>query len=136
MVVFDRYDEKPSIKDHEHQRRSRNASYIKVDLQNQISCRPKAFLKNSKNKAKFFELLSKHLANDGHDIRNSKGDANTLIVSAATQYTKKQDNEVVVVANDTNILVLLIYYWQKSVKLFMHSETAKKNGREKQTWKI
>ena len=37
-VVFDGYDEKPSIKDHKHQRRSRNASsYIKVDLHNQVS---------------------------------------------------------------------------------------------------
>ena len=52
-VVFDEYDEKPSIKDHEHQRRSRNAS----------SCTIKFHV--VKNKAKFIELLSKHLANDG-----------------------------------------------------------------------
>ena len=135
-VVFDGYDEKPSIKDHERQRRSRNASsYIKVDLHNPNSCSQQVFLKNSKNKAKFIELLSRHLANDGHDIRNSKGDADTLIVSTAIQYTKK-DNEVVVVANDTDILVSLIYHWQKSMKLFMHSEVTKKNGREKETWKI
>ena len=43
---------------------------------------------------------------------------------------------MVAVANDTNILVLLIYHWHKSMKLFMHSEVTKKNGREKQTWKI
>ena len=135
-VVFDGQDDKPSIKDHEHQRRSRNASsYIKVGLHNQISCSQNAFLKNSKNKAKFIELLSKHLANDEHNIRNSKGDAGTLIVSTAIQYTKKQDNEVVVVVNDTDIRVLLIYNW-KSMKLFMHSEFTKKNGREKQAWKI
>ena len=67
-------------------------------------------MKNSKNKAKFIELLSRHIANDGHDIRNSKGDADTLIVSAAIQYTKKQENEVVVVGNDTDVLVLLIYH--------------------------
>ena len=119
-------DEKPSIKDHEHQRPSRNASsYIKVDLHNQSSCSQKAFLKNSKNKAKFSELLSKHLPNDGHGIWNSKSDADTLIVSTAIQYTKKQDNEVVVVANDTDILVLLIYHLQKSMKLFMYSSYKK-----------
>ena len=67
-------------------------------------------MKNSKNKAKFIELLSRHIANDGHDIRNSKGDADTLIVSAAIQYTKKQENEVAVVGNDTDVLVLLIYH--------------------------
>ena len=62
-VVFDGYDEKLNIKDHEHQRLSRNASsYVKVDLQNQVSCSKKALLKNSKNKAKFIELLSNHLA--------------------------------------------------------------------------
>ena len=69
-------------------------------------------------------------------IFETVGDGDTLIVSTAIQYTKKQDNEVVVIANDTNILVLLIYHWQKSMKLFMHSEVTKKNGREKQTWKI
>ena len=147
-VAFGGYDEKPSIKDHEHQRCSRNASsYIKVDLHNQISCSQKAFLKNSKNKPKLFNYLN-YLANDGHDIRNSKGDADTLIVSTAIQYTKKQDNEVVVVANDTDILVLVvvandtdilvlpIYHWQKSMKLFIHSEVTKKNACEKQIWKI
>ena len=60
----------------------------------------------------------------------------TLIVSTAIQYTKRQDNEVVVVANYKDILVLLIYHWHKSMKLFIHSEVTKKNGREKQTWKI
>ena len=43
---------------------------------------------------------------------------------------------MVVVANDTDILVLLIYHQQKSMKLFMHSEVTKKYGCEKQTWKI
>ena len=72
-VVFDGYDEKPSIKDHEHQRRSRNvSSYVKVDSHNQISCSQKALLKNSKNRAKFIELLSNYLSNDGHDIETVK----------------------------------------------------------------
>ena len=43
-------------------------------------------------------------------IFETVSDADTLIVSTAIQYTKKQDNEVVVVANDTDILVLLIYH--------------------------
>ena len=59
-------------------------------------------------------------------IFETVGDGDTLIVSTAIQYTKKQDNEVVVIANDTDILVLLIYHWQKSMKLFMHSEVTKK----------
>ena len=43
---------------------------------------------------------------------------------------------MVVVTNDAGILVLLIYHWQKSMTLFIHSEVTKKNGCEKQTWKI
>ena len=65
-------------------------------------------MKNRKNKAKFIELLSKHLAYDGHDIQKCKGDADTLIILTAIQYTKKQENEVVVVSNGTDNLVLLI----------------------------
>ena len=79
-------------------------------MQNQISCSQKSFLKNRKNKAKFIELLSKHPLNHGYDIQNSKDDADTLIVLTAIQYKKKKDNEVVVAANDTDILVLLIYH--------------------------
>ena len=57
--------------------------------------------------------IKDHEHHDGHNIQNSKGDVETLIVSSAIQYTKKQDNEGVVVVNDTGILVLLIYHWQK-----------------------
>ena len=90
-------DEKPSIKDYKHRRRSRNtSSYINVDLHNQILCSQKAFLKNSKNKAKFIELLSKHIVNDGLDIWNSIGDADTLIASAAIQYTEKQMIQIMI----------------------------------------
>ena len=64
---------------------------IKVDLHNQIPCSQKAFLENSKNRGKFIELLSKHLANDRHDIQNNNDNVDTLIASTATEYTKKQD---------------------------------------------
>ena len=54
-VIFDGYDEKPSIKGHEHERRSRNASsYIKVDLHNKIPCSQKAFLKRKQNVLNYF----------------------------------------------------------------------------------
>ena len=54
-VIFDGYDEKPSIKDHEHERRSRNASsYIKADLHNKIPCSQKAFLKTKQNVLNYF----------------------------------------------------------------------------------
>ena len=55
-VIFDGYDEKPCIKDHEHQRRSRNgSSYRKVDLRNKIQCSQKAFLKTKQNVLNYFE---------------------------------------------------------------------------------
>ena len=87
-IVFDGYDNGPYTKDHKHQRRARKmAAYVSLeDLQMIPTCSQEIFLKNDQNKVQFISILFEELRREGHDVRNSTGDANTQIVSAALQY--------------------------------------------------
>ena len=50
------------------------------------TCSQEIFLKNDQNKVQFISVLLEELRREGHDVRNSTGDANTQIVSAVLQY--------------------------------------------------
>jgi hypothetical protein len=127
-IVFDGYDNGPCIRDHEHKRRSgKRSANVTVTTNSKVSVSLELFLKNGRNKSQLIELLSSQLAREGHDIRNSSGDADTLIVSTAIEYASK-NKEVVVVASDTDILVLLMFHWTVNMKITLYSE--------KKQWKI
>ena len=87
-IVFDGYDNGPYTKDHEYQRRAgKVAAYVSLeDLQMIPTCSQETFLKNDQNKVQFISILLEGLRREGHDVRNSTGNANTQIVSAALQY--------------------------------------------------
>lgn len=131
-VVFDGYDNGPSTKDHEHKRRVGNISgNVTVALHNKPTCNQESFLKNSKNKSQFISLLVKALKDEGHDVRQSTGDADTQIVLAGLEYASKENKTVV--ANDTDILVLLMFHWAAHMNLYMLSDVGKKQS---QCWDI
>lgn len=134
-VVFDGYDNGPSTKDHEHKRRVGNISgNVTVALHNKPTCNQESFLKNSKNKSQFISLLVKALKDEGHDVRQSTGDADTQIVLAGLEYASKENKRpLTVVANDTDILVLLMFHWAAHMNLYMLSDVGKKQS---QCWDI
>lgn len=45
---------------------------------------------NSKNKSQFISLLAKSLKDEGHDVQQSTGGADTKIVPAALDYASKR----------------------------------------------
>ncbi|CAB4064444.1 unnamed protein product [Lepeophtheirus salmonis] len=57
------------------------------------------------------------------------GDADTQIVSAALEYSKNSNKDVVVVAIDTNILVLLMFDWKSGMYITLHSFRCTKQKR-------
>ena len=63
----------------------------------------KTFLGNLKNKQKFINLLSSEIRKEGILVKKSVGDADYDIVMSALAHTRP----VVVVADDTDILILL-----------------------------
>ena len=62
------------------------------------------FLSNNGNKIQFIRLLTEELQKDGHTVINCDGEADTYIVDAALDIT------VTVIAEDTDILILLAYF--------------------------
>lgn len=60
-------------------------------------------------------MLGKHLEGNGHTVLHATDDADTVIVKAALTLAK--DNHVTVVADDTDILVLLTYHNTQDIYL-------------------
>ena len=116
-VVFDGYESGPSIKDHEHKRRSgKKAANLKIQTNTKMTWSQELFLKNDVNKTQLIDLLTTQLIRDDIEVRRSSGDADTLIVSAALEYATNE-REVIVKASDTDILVLLIFHWEEGMKI-------------------
>ena len=69
-----------------------------------------SFFANICNKVGFIDMLKDQLHANGHIVKKGKSDADTLIVSSALNYAKNQQT-VEVIANDNDILVLLLYHW-------------------------
>ena len=136
VVVFDGYGYGPSIKDHEHKQRV-GKTCADIQLVESIKAHEdqQAFLSNEKNKTQFISLLTAALKYDGHEVHNSTGDADTLIVETALKLSK-EGNEVSVVADDTDILVLLMFHWKQDMgDVFFYSEaTRTKQGLK--VWRI
>ena len=77
-----------------------------------------AFLANkNNNKQQFIKLLNNDLREAGHTFGESIGDADTDI--AATSLSLGQTDHVTVAADDTDVLVLILYHWT-SVMVDIH----------------
>ena len=57
-------------------------------------------------------------------------------MSAALQYAVNIDNDIVVVAGDADILVLLMFHWKEGMNIYMPAETPNKKDVDCQFWKI
>ncbi|KAK3103736.1 hypothetical protein FSP39_021463 [Pinctada imbricata] len=66
------------------------------------------FLNNTKNKDNFLKLLGQTLERHGIDVKYADGDADLMIVLTAKEISELKP--VIVIAEDTDILVLLIHY--------------------------
>ena len=112
-VVFDGYGEGASLKDHEHMRRmagKKVSQDLTVTPQLTISCDREVFLANEKNKGALIMIMSTEMANHNIVVCQAKDDADTLIVKTAMDLVTSMNTPVVVVAQDTDILVLLCYH--------------------------
>ena len=106
----------------EHIRRTGNSSAnVPVESSTEAHQNQDAFLKNDHNKKQLIAILSHHLRDMGHDVRNSDSDADTLTVSTALEYALNEN--VTVITDDTDILVLLMYHWHTTMKeIYFHSQ--------------
>lgn len=112
-IVFDGY-EKLNVKDMEHRLRMKQSSVVEVfDENSPMIIKKNKFLSNSTNKQRFINILGSYFQGRGHSVIHAEGDADTLIVKEALNIA--QEKHVTVVADDTDILILLLYHSSKNI---------------------
>ena len=110
-VVFDCHGNGPSTKDIQHKNRNGKVSpNITFTADEKCVKSQDEFLDNRKNKARFIAGLSNHLSQNGFQC---VADADTTIAKVTLEY-HSSGKHVVVKADDTDVLCLLIHYWKKA----------------------
>ena len=115
-VVLDGYHNK-STKSHEHLPRNFVSQSCNVNIcaDNQVSFTQDRFLSNTENKVGLIKFLSLHLQEEGISITNWPGDADNTIVETALEIAQKNLGPLTLVADDTDIVVMLIHHWQENM---------------------
>jgi hypothetical protein len=131
VIVFDGYTDEASVKDHEHKRRAERvcavSPNIAVDESRPVLFDQQAFLANSNNKQQFIQLLMQHLCDNEVSVMQSCGDADADIVSRAPKECVTHQQAVAVVADDTDIMIMLIYHFKSDMPdIFFVSEAKKR----------
>ncbi|CAG2231230.1 KRAB [Mytilus edulis] len=92
------------------------------------------FLSNIENKQQFINLLSSKLSEKGCKSFHAPGDADTLIVQTAVSCAANGGQDVVLVGEDTD-LVLLCYHADMTTRnIYFKSDTQKKTAKKFRIW--
>ena len=71
---------------------------------------------DKENKQQFITLLDGHLRRYGCGTEHASADADLLIVQTAISTTEIGNKPTVLVADDTDILILLCYHWVRALR--------------------
>ena len=118
-----------STKDYEHRLRNKGMvfPYVKDELDMVAHNKQNDFLSNKLNKSQFITLLGNRLQTKGFIVHQSSNDADTLIVKCAIELALA-GNVCTVIADDTDILALLVYYFQPHMAdIILFSITSKRS---------
>lgn len=127
LVVFDGYGRGPSTKDETHQRRTGGEVGADVDFTPDmlLKMKKKTFLANKQNKQKFIDLLGSEMQKEeGIEVKHSPGDADYDIAIHAC--TLALTTQVVVIADDTDVLILLQHHFSPSEHKTIYMQTSTK----------
>ncbi len=121
-IVFDGYTG-ASTKDMAHMKRSKVIGKQVMDFtpSMKITTTKEEFLSCTPNKVRFLDELGRHLKQKGLTILHATGDADLKIIQTAIRLS--QISRTVLVGEDTDLLVLLLYYSNDIGKpIFLKSE--------------
>ena len=74
------------------------------------------FLSNTNTKVQLIKMLSQYLKYDGNEVINCSDDADSSICHTPLDLATTGEKEVVLIADDTDILVMLTYHWKSKMK--------------------
>ncbi|KAK3754659.1 hypothetical protein QZH41_003875 [Actinostola sp. cb2023] len=135
IIVFDGYEEE-STKSMTLQGRANGkvGATVNFTAEMKVAMKKYVFLSNAKNKHQFIEMLATFLRNIDCQTRQAKGDADVLIVKTAVE--SASEKTTILVGDDTDLLVLLLYYTpSNSCDLFFKPEP-KANSTKRRVWNI
>ena len=85
---------------------------VEIHESNTCPSSQEKFLSNVNNKIKFICFISQLVADDAQNVINCDGDADTKIVQVAINTSMKSRKTAVVVADDADIAIMLLYHWK------------------------
>ena len=134
-IIFDGYQNGPSTKDQTHQRRAKDykGALVNFTLDMRLNMKKEVFLSNNNNKDKFLKMLSSKLQESGYTCIQASADADVLIAQTAVRLSSHQ--VVVVIADDTDILVLLLHH-AIGVPIYLHSNKKRGPSNPPRVWNI
>ena len=107
VVIFNRY--RNSTKDRRQQSSKKRKNKISINPDIQTTSNQDTFFANVEDKVSFIGELSLWLENERHSVLCCSADTDTAVVAKAMNLCKNKQ-PVTIVANDTGILVMLIYH--------------------------
>ena len=119
-VIFDGY-EKRTIKQSERHRRAKFSTSAEVHFTENMPLRisQEKFLANSKNKNNIIKMLRRKLMENGIQSTQCAADADRTIVTTAIDIAKNTQKKVVIVAEDTDILVLTTALTPSNLEIYL-----------------
>lgn len=113
VAVFDGYDEE-GTKSHEHLRRNSvpQSTFVKIDPSNSIPFTQDQYLSCIENKAELIKFVSTLLRQSEVEVYNCSGDADSSIVAKSLDYASLRNGPVNVIADDTDIVIMLLHHWK------------------------
>ena len=111
-VIFDGYEE-VTIKSQEHLRRNSVPMSSYVDIREDSKCvfTQDRYFSLTENKSSFIKFLSSNFISENIAVINCSGDADTKVVSSAIGFAKRKAGLCAVIADDTDIAVMLLHHW-------------------------
>ena len=85
-----------------------------------IYSRKISFQKN--NKVQLIKMLSQYFKDDGNEVIDCSGDADSTICHTALDLATIGEKEVVLITDDTDIFVMLIYHWKSEMKNIFYQQ--------------
>jgi len=136
IIVFDGYKDSTSTKQMTQQRRASGKTAPTVSVSGEIKTTVKKdlFLSNAKNKQQFIDILSSCLSEHFFETLHASSDADVLIVKTAVGST--ETNDTVLVADDTDLLVLLLYHADPDCHDLFFVPEPKSNAKKRRVWNI
>ena len=128
VVVFDGY-QGSTIKDMTHKRRRKGKHGMTVTFEKNmnLTVTKEVFLSNTENKQRFIIMLGEQLSKSDCMVFHDTGDADCLIVKKAM--VSAAENKVVLVGDDTDLLVLLLHQQYEGKHDVFFAPEPKKNSK-------